>query len=230
MKVFIDGENMRHRLVSVLLAAHKISDAEDYFKADIHKLISDRLQTEPDQISYYTTRIRQPDFEVPERLRDEITSIQESHRRWIAELTNQGVRVVKAGLLKVHENAPCYHCGRRTMVLQEKGVDVRLASEMVMAAVHDHEDTIVVLSSDADMIPALEIVRKAGTKVIYMCFEEEENDALKVSTDQLVTYSRQDVIEAFSPHASRNNRVSNMERGTAPREVTSDEEEHDYGN
>src|SRR4051794_29601270 len=125
MKVFIDGENMRHRLVEALLHARKIEDSEDYFKADLRKLITDVLGEQPEEISYYTTRIRQPDFEVPEKLRDKITSIQESHRRWIAELMNQGVRVVKAGLLKVHENAPCYHCGRRTMVLQEKGVDVR---------------------------------------------------------------------------------------------------------
>lgn len=199
MKVFIDGENMRHRLVEVLLGAGKIQDNEDYFKVDIHRLIATALGEEPEQISYYTTRIRQPDFEVPVSLRDKITSIQESHRRWIAELTNQGVRVVKAGLLKVHENAPCYHCGRRTMVLQEKGVDVRLATEMVMAAVHDHADAVVVLSSDADMIPALEVVKRTGTKVIYMCFEEEENEALKVVSDQMVTYSRQHVVDVFKP-------------------------------
>jgi uncharacterized LabA/DUF88 family protein len=199
MKVFIDGENMRHRLVEVLLHANKIQDSEDYFKSDLNKLIVDALREAPEEISYYTTRIRQPDFEIPERLRDKINSIQESHRRWIAALTNQGIRVVKAGLLKVHENAPCYHCGRRTMVLQEKGVDVRMASEMVMAAVHDHVDTIVVVSSDADMIPALEIVKKAGTKIIYMHFEEEENEALKVVTDQTVTYSRQNIIDAFRP-------------------------------
>jgi uncharacterized LabA/DUF88 family protein len=200
MKVFIDGENMRHRLVEVLLGAGKINDAEDYFKTDIRNLVADALHETPEEISYYTTRIRQPDFEIPERLKDEITSIQESHRRWIAELTNQGVRVVKAGLLKVHANAPCYHCGRRTMVLQEKGVDVRMATEMVMAAVHDVVKTIVVLSSDADMIPALEVVKRAGTKIIYMCFVEEENQALKTICDQMVTYTRQNVLDASSPY------------------------------
>ena len=199
MKVFIDGENMRHRLVSALLETHKIESPEDYFKADLHELVANVLGEEPEEISYYTTRIRQPEFEVPERLRDEITSIQESHRRWIAELTNQGVKVVKAGLLKVHENAPCYHCGRRTMVLQEKGVDVRMATEMVLAAVRDHVETIVVLSSDADMIPALEVVRASGTKIIYMCFVEEENEALKAATDEMVTYSRDDVVTVFRP-------------------------------
>lgn len=206
MKVFIDGENMRHRLVSVLEGAHKIKDSEDYFKADLRALIGNNLPEQPEQISYYTTRIRQPDFDIPETLRDKITSIQESHRRWIAELTNQGIRVVKAGLLKVHENAPCYHCGRRTMVLQEKGVDVRMATEMVLAATRDGARTIVVLSSDTDMIPALEVVRAAGTRVIYMCFEDEVNEALKLSTDELVTYSREDIITAYRPYPAQQGR------------------------
>jgi uncharacterized LabA/DUF88 family protein len=209
MKVYIDGENMRHRLVSVLLNAGKIQDNEDYFKSDLRQLISEALHESPEQISYYTTRIRQPDFDIPEALRDKITSIQESHRRWIAELTNQGVRVVKAGLLKVHENAPCYHCGRRTMVLQEKGVDVRMATEMVLAATRDGAKTIVVLSSDADMIPALEVVRAAGTKVIYMCFEDEVNEALRTATDQLVTYSRQNIIDSFRPYPDQPRRPHN---------------------
>jgi uncharacterized LabA/DUF88 family protein len=200
MKVFIDGENMRHRLVSVLLNTGKIQDSEDYFKTDLRKLISDALPENPEQISYYTTRIRQPDFDIPESLRDKITSIQESHRRWIAELTNQGIRVVKAGLLKVHENSPCYHCGRRTMVLQEKGVDVRMATEMVLAATRDNAKTIVVLSSDADMIPALEVVRAAGTRVIYMCLEGEANHALQAATDETVTYSRQHIIDSYRPY------------------------------
>lgn len=202
MKVFIDGENMRHRLVSVLEHAHKIEHSEDHFKVDIRRIVSNALGQTPETISYYTTRIHQPDFDIPERLRDMITSIQESHRRWIAELTNQGIRVVKSGNLKVHQNAPCHHCGKRTMVLQEKGVDVRLATEMVMAAVHDQAEAIVVLSNDADMIPALEVVKRAGTQVIYMHFEEEVNDALRAMTDREVMFSRQDVIDAYSPYIS----------------------------
>lgn len=203
MKVFIDGENLRHRLVSVLLHSKNIGDSEDYFRADVRALVTKALgglNRPPEQISYYTTRIRQPEFEVPERLHDQITGIQESHRRWIAELTNQGVRVVKAGLLKVKENAPCHHCGRRTMVLQEKGVDVRMATEMVMAAIHDDVDAIVVMSSDADMIPALEVIKRSDTKIIYLCFEDELNQAVSMVSDQTVTYSRQDVINVFSPH------------------------------
>jgi uncharacterized LabA/DUF88 family protein len=151
----------------------------------------------PDDISYYTTRIKQPHFEIPEMLTNKITAIQESHRRWIAMLTNQGIRVIKAGNLKVKESNACYHCGRRTMVLQEKGVDVRMASEMVVAAVHDNVQNIIVLSSDADMIPALNIARKGGATLTYLAFGEEVNDALTKVCDKSVTYTRQDMIRSF---------------------------------
>lgn len=200
MKVFIDGENLRHRLVTALLHTNHLHDADDWFKADVRQLITKALQSEPEEISYYTTRIKQPEYEIPEKLRDKITDIQESHRRWVAELTNQGVRVVKAGLLKVRESSACVHCGKRTLILQEKGVDVRMATEMVMAAVHDGAQTIVVMSSDADMIPALEVIRRAGTRVLYLCYEDEKNNAIEVVADHTITYTKQHIIDVFSPY------------------------------
>ncbi len=200
MKVFIDGENMRHRLVSALLHSGRIQHSDEHFKADIRRLITKALKAEPEQISYYTTRIKQPEYEIPDKLRDKITEIQESHRRWIAELTNQGIRVVKAGLLKVRESSACVHCGKRTLLLQEKGVDVRMATEMVMAAVHDDAKAIVVMSSDADMLPALEVIHRAGTRIIYLCFDDEKNEAIALEADETYTYSRQDIIDVFQTY------------------------------
>ena len=203
MKVFIDGENLRHRLVSVLHQEKLLGDRDDLFQVDVLGLIHQALPEAPEGISYFTTRIKQPKFEIPEPLVRKITSIQEAHRRWIAMLTNQGLRIVKAGNLKVKESNACYHCGRRTMVLQEKGVDVRLAAEVVMAAVHDNEKDIVVLSSDADMIPALEIARKAGARITYLCFDEETNHAMVAATDKTVTYTREQIINNFGGRLER---------------------------
>ncbi len=197
MQVFIDGENLRHRLVDVLYQEHLIHDRDDHFQVDIPRLIHSALPDKPESIAYYTTRIKQPKFDIPELLIHKISTVQNSHRRWIAMLTNQGIRVIKAGNLKVKESNACYHCGRRTMVLQEKGVDVRLASEVVMAAVHDGVKDIVVLSSDADMIPALNIARKGGAQITYLTFGEEINHALEVATDRTISYRREQVKAAF---------------------------------
>lgn len=197
MHVFIDGENLRHRLVSVLFQEKLIHDRDEIYAVDVRKLITQALKQEPDTIRYYTTNIAQPDFEIPEMLTHKINAIAEAHERWMKMLRDQGIEVVMAGNLKVKQSNRCYHCGRRTMVLQEKGVDVRLAAEVVMAATHDNIKDIVVLSSDADMIPALEIARKGGAKVTYMCFNEEVNDAIIKKTDMLVTYDREHVTRNF---------------------------------
>jgi uncharacterized LabA/DUF88 family protein len=197
VKVFIDGENLRHRLVEVLYQEHLIHDRDEMFRVDIRNLVEAALGEKPESISYYTTRIKQPKFEIPELLQHKITMIQESHRRWIAMLTNQGIKVVKAGNLKVKESNACYHCGRRTMVLQEKGVDVRVASEVVMAAMHDNEKDIVLLSSDADMIPALNIAQKGEATITYLAFSEEINHALEVATNRTVGYTREQIKQAF---------------------------------
>ena len=197
MQIFIDGENLRHRLVSVLFQEKLIHDRDEIYAVDIRKLITQALRQEPDSIRYYTTNIQQPNFEIPELLTHKIHAIQEAHERWLEMLDNQAIDTVKAGNLKVKQSNRCYHCGRRTMVLQEKGVDVRLAAEVVMAATHDGERDIVVLSSDADMIPALEIARKGGAKVTYMCFDEEVNESMVAATDVLVTYDRQHIIGNF---------------------------------
>jgi uncharacterized LabA/DUF88 family protein len=195
--VFIDGENLRHRLVSVLYQEKLINDRDDIYSVDIHKLVSGALKQEPESIRYFTTNIAQPDFEIPEMLTEKIESIKEAHEHWLKMLHDQGITAVVAGNLKVKQSNRCYHCGRRTMVLQEKGVDVRLAAEVVMAATHDNIKDIVVLSSDADMIPALEIARKGGSRVTYMCFEEEVNEALLKSTDAIVKYDRDHVVRNF---------------------------------
>ncbi len=197
MHVFIDGENLRHRLVEVLFQEKLIRDRDDVYSVDIRHLVAQALRQEPTIIRYYTTNIVEPDFEIPELLTHKIHSIMEAHSHWTAMLERQHIEVVRAGNLKVKQSNRCYHCGRRTMVLQEKGVDVRLAAEIVMAATRDKVRDIVVLSSDADMIPALDIARKSGARISYMCFEEEVNEAIVKATDVLVSYNREQLTRDF---------------------------------
>ena len=197
MKVYIDGENLRHRLVSVLFNAGLIGDSEEHFHFDVPKLLTDVLGEEPEMINYYTTHIKMPEFEIPQQLIEHIEAIQSSQHYWVDELTSQGVNVVKAGELKVRESSPCYHCGKKTQVLHEKGVDVRLATDMVLAAVKEGVGNVAMLSSDADMLPALEVVHHAGAKITYLCFEEDLNQAVAADADQTLTYTREQVIDIY---------------------------------
>jgi hypothetical protein len=54
-------------------------------------------------------------------------------------------------------------------VLVEKGVDVRLATDLIMDAVHQNYDQAYIFSSDTDLIPAIEAVTKNfGSKKIFV--------------------------------------------------------------
>lgn len=55
--------------------------------------------------------------------------------------------------------------------LREKGIDVKIATDLIAGAVDDQYDTAVVISSDADLIPAIDWVRhRCNKKVEYVGF------------------------------------------------------------
>ncbi len=55
--------------------------------------------------------------------------------------------------------------------LREKGIDVKLATDLITAAIDDRYDTAIVVCSDADLIPAIDWVRlRQKKKVEYIGF------------------------------------------------------------
>jgi len=53
---------------------------------------------------------------------------------------------------------------------REKGVDVKLATDLIVGAIDNQYDTALVVSSDTDLIPAIDWVRSRGKKVEYVGF------------------------------------------------------------
>jgi uncharacterized LabA/DUF88 family protein len=196
MKILIDGENLRHQLAHVLYQHKKVTDKQAYFKFDLVSFLAEALRTSSSiTATYYTTRIKQPQQKVPLKLQKRIIGISEANRRWVADLTNQKVRIVKAGHLKIRESSACVHCGKKTLVLQEKGVDVRVATDLVLA----RQDTIsiVLASSDSDLIPSLEASKRAGLKVIYLCYAGWLNRSVAAQAYKTITFDDDLVLKHF---------------------------------
>ena len=199
MNVLIDGENLRHRISEILVAKDRIrsQDSNAYFAFDVRYLLEKTLSSGDFTSTYYTTKIHFPKFPVPAAMTKRIKDIQEANRRWIARLSAQGTRIVKAGYLKVRDSSKCIHCGKKTLLLQEKGVDVRLSIDVVQLALIDQAKDIVVVSSDADIIPALTAAISAGANVIYLCWDEDINKAIASVASRTVTFDNRLVVEAF---------------------------------
>ena len=60
---------------------------------------------------------------------------------------------------------------------REKGIDVMLATDLIVGAVEDVYDMAIVVSSDADLLPAIEWVRKSRNKqIIYVGFSIQDKN------------------------------------------------------
>jgi predicted RNase H-like HicB family nuclease len=64
----------------------------------------------------------------------------------------------------------CPHCGATTAGTVEKGVDVAIATDMIRLAWEESYDYAVLVSSDADHVPAVEFLNSKGRRVIHVGF------------------------------------------------------------
>jgi uncharacterized LabA/DUF88 family protein len=72
------------------------------------------------------------------------------------------------------------HVSGRT---EQKGVDMAMGIRMYDEAVKDRFDTAIVVSGDADFIPAMEYVQNAGKRVEVATFSWSANEDLKYASD-----------------------------------------------
>lgn len=64
----------------------------------------------------------------------------------------------------------CPHCGATMAGTVEKGVDVAIATDMIRLAWEESYDYAVLVSSDADYVPAVEFLNSKGRRVIHVGF------------------------------------------------------------
>lgn len=87
----------------------------------------------------------------------------------------------------LRKNIRCYNCGYQIQTYEEKESDVRLATQIVNDANNHNCDVAIVVSADSDMIPAVELALKAGTKVfVYFPPFHYSNSLSNISTSRVI--------------------------------------------
>ena len=196
--VFVDGENFRQRVVELLCNQGVIADKNAYFSLDVRGLIEDVLGISGVEINYYASEITTPKGYTPSaRIQRQVDGIKENSSRWVAMLKRQGINYIKAGNLKVKEGKECNHCHKTQEILQEKGVDVRMALDMLEIAYKTKNVDIVSVSSDTDLCPSYHKIRKRKCKTTYICFSDSVNRAVAAATDETITITPQKVMSYF---------------------------------
>src|SRR3989344_5983947 len=98
-------------------------------------------------------------------------------------------KLKKIGIEKIH-----------TERMREKGIDVKIATDLLVGAFDDKYDTAIVVSSDADLVPAIDWVRnRKKKKVEYIGFSIPDMVSPEKSTKPLMMmFSKTDVQRVFS--------------------------------
>lgn len=83
------------------------------------------------------------------------------------------------------EVVKCPNCQASMQGTEEKGVDVRIATDMIRLAWVDNYDIAVLVTSDKDLIPAVEFLKTRGIKVIHGSFPQGGHELTKKCWDQI---------------------------------------------
>lgn len=150
--IFIDGSNLYHNL--------KRFNIKTKFEEIIKKVETKRQVVD---IFYYTA------------LLDKLTNEEKykEHKRFLDKI----------------KNIPNFHivlCNLRKVILEDgsmnfaiKGDDIYLATDLIKGSYESLYDIAIIISGDADFIPAIKLVQKNGKKVINAFFPKSSSYLLR---------------------------------------------------
>lgn len=157
--VFIDGSNFYFKLRT--LVPHKM----DLIRYRYRDLIKNYLNADETiaYIGYYIGVVRD---DGKHKKSEKAHELRRHQQQLFAELGKQKVQVVRGYLLE------------RDGRFFEKGVDVRLAVDIVTQAYERKYDIAFVISSDTDLIPAIQKAQSHKREVVHIGFEHQPSLAL----------------------------------------------------
>lgn len=169
--IIIDGSNFYHRLKEVNLYSLLSFDYPSFasFLVRDRQLVSAR---------YYIGAIRE------ESGNEKTKMLMRNQRKLTGLLKKGGYELCFGDILKTDS---IYH---------EKGVDVRMAVDLLVGAYENQYDTAILVSSDTDLIPALGKVRTMGKTVEYVGFSHKPSYGLITHSDIRRLLTKED-LEQF---------------------------------
>lgn len=147
MAIYIDGSNFYHYLKDEEISFPKgvkfdFSAFVDFF-VDQRKCVSKR---------YYTGVFRNIDNS------EKSKELVKGQQKFLSKLEKDGF-VIKRGRILYDGGKP-----------REKGTDVKIATDLIIGSVDNIYDTAILISSDTDLIPAIQYIKYKNKKLEYIGF------------------------------------------------------------
>lgn len=191
MIVYIDGENAVHQIVEILKKSKKYANRNNILKFNLRGLLEKQLHAKDFEIRYYTTTLRL--IRTDPILEKKSRAMMRWSEQWANNLAKQDISIVKAGKLKVRDGELCPRCGYQEAIFREKGVDVRLAVDMVVDSAEEKQ--LVVWSSDADLLPAVQIAKRSGARIKNIAHKDFLNLALARQCGEWQVYEDENLVK-----------------------------------
>lgn len=185
--LLVDGENFKRKIGTVFKSLSKKRPVwhEYDFKGLIDKVLKD---IKVERTIFYFARVKEhPDT------KDKSRTLIEEQRLLKTHLEKQGFEVILSG--RVRGQLEDGFLKKRILVFKEKGVDVKIAVDMVSWSCDKRVDTIVLGSSDSDLQPAIKEVRRRKVICVYLGFENEPNKGLTFTTNRTILIRNSEVLE-----------------------------------
>jgi uncharacterized LabA/DUF88 family protein len=80
-------------------------------------------------------------------------------------------------------------------VYHEKGVDVKIAVDLLVGAYENMYDTAILISSDTDLIPAIQKIKRLGKEVEYVGFSHKPSYGLIKNATETRLLTKSDIKE-----------------------------------
>lgn len=184
--LFIDGQNFKGQIERVFVASGRPKpNWKDYDFLGLLNKVLEGITVE--RKIFYAAKIQSH----PQTQKKSQQLIQEQ-RELKTHLESQGFEFVIAGRVRGHIEKGRF--GKDILVFKEKGVDVRIAVDLVTMSCDHTITSAVIASSDSDLQPAIKELSQRKIERIYVGFEIEPNKGLSFTTNRTILIRNAEVL------------------------------------
>ncbi len=185
--LLIDGENFKGKIKSIFKEAGKERPVwhEYDFKGLLDKVLGGLAI---DRKVFYFARMKEH-----QDSREKSKQLIEEQRYLKDHLEKLGFEVILSG--RVRGQWEDGQGGKKMLVFREKGVDVKVAVDMVSLSCDKKVKEIILGSSDSDLQPAIKEVRDRNISCVYLGFESQPNKGLTYTTNRTLLLRNAEILE-----------------------------------
>lgn len=184
--LFIDGENFLHKVEEVLKKEGIDKATIDLASIDLDQLFKEALKGfKISRKIFYTARLHS--HKDTKKKSEELIKVQRKLRNSLIKLGYEFVIAGNVRAQKVNDK----------IVFREKGVDVKIAVDLVSLASDKKLDTAILCSSDSDLQPAIKELRGRKVEVVYLGFETSPNKGLAYTANRTILLRNSEVAKAL---------------------------------